>query len=171
MIYDLLKIKIRESFLDNNYEDCNYYLRELLKTTIVDSDSDLEDKNDIIWYYYFYKTNIFNNTKNYKMALKFLLRSFKFIDIEYRDGFNTNYKMALYLLAKIYKNLAKNEQAIRTYNYLFKITKDKKQQMLLLYNICCLKHDDEIFTIEKDYKNWYNSNIKEDLSFSQYFIS
>ncbi|BAO04991.1 beige/BEACH domain containing protein [Clostridium botulinum B str. Osaka05] len=171
MIYDLLKNNIKKTFSDNNYEDCNYYLRELLKTTIVDTDSDLEDKNDIVWYYYFYKANIFNNIKKYNMAFKFLLRSFKFINIEYRDGLNSDYKMSLYLLAKIFENQNKNKQAIKTYEYMFKITRNKKQQMLLFYNICCLKHDNEIFTIEKKYLNCYNSNIKEDLSFSQYFAS
>ncbi|EKS4345160.1 hypothetical protein QB607_003164 [Clostridium botulinum] len=165
MVYTLLKMKIRDTYLQKNYKECNKKLTDLYREIIKDNQINLIEQNQLIWYYYFYKSNILKKQKDFNNALSFCLKSFKFI--YFKDEFNTEYKGTLYLLAKLYKELNEKQKAMKTYEYLLTITKNEQYEVIL-ENISSLRQNSNIITFNKQNKN-SNSNKENDFNFCCYF--
>ncbi|EQB4341653.1 tetratricopeptide repeat protein [Clostridium botulinum] len=166
MVYTLLKMKIREMYLEKKYEECNKKLTDLYREIIRDNQITLAEQNQLIWYYYFYKSNIFKNQNNLKDSLSFCLKSFRYIT--FKDKFNTEYKGTLFLLANIYKELNKKQKAIKTYEYLLRITKDKQYEMIF-ENINNLRQNSNVITFTNKQNKKYDSNKENNFKFCCYF--
>ncbi|HDK7194975.1 TPA: hypothetical protein PTV74_003283 [Clostridium botulinum] len=166
--YTILKNNIRDTYYKGEYKKSNDNLKILYETILIDKQIYLLERDEIILYYYYYKVKILLAQKNFKNALFLCLKSFRYVPIDDRDKYNSEYKKMLELLAKIYKNLAKKKQAIKTYEYLLSLS-NKKDYKTILENLNDLRQNTQIVTFTNKQNKKYDSNKESNLKFCCYF--
>ncbi|WP_125154518.1 hypothetical protein [Clostridium rectalis] len=171
MDYTFLKINIRNLYNKCNYAKCNLILKNLLVCILQDMLLDGYERNSLIWFYYFYKSNIEKRNGNYKDSLLLCNKSLEFVEEDEKDCYNYKYLSSLFLLGKIHEDKGSISKSIKQYEKILSILNNKKhkEKMLLLYLINKLSNNSRFKEIEANYNKIFKNSIQESLNFYCYF--